>query len=325
MASVVTTRAHRRAFPAARRGTLIVVDLTIPDVVRRKAAVEGRADWLAALPELVDELAAEWGLDIGDVLDGGTEALVLAAVDASGAPCVLKLLVPRAARDLVADEITVLRLAAGRGCVRLLRSDAQRGALLVERLGPSMADVGLPYAQRLAILADLAAALWRPAPDVGLPTGAAKAATLAEGILTRWEALGRPCAESAIAHALDGAARRAAAFDPDRARLLHGDVHQWNALRTAAGGWALIDPDGLRAEPEYDLGVLLREDPLEFLAEGPSWRAEWLAARTGCDAAAIADWGALERVSTGLLAVEIGLEPVGTQMLRAAEAAAASR
>jgi streptomycin 6-kinase len=39
----------------------------------------------------------------------------------------------------------------------------------------------------------------------------------------------------------------------------------------------------------------------------------------GLDAEAIWDWGAVERVSTGLLATKVGLQPVGDQMLQAAE------
>src|SRR5262249_39561280 len=107
----------------------------------------------------------------------------------------------------------------------------------------------------------------------------------------------------------------------ERAVLVHGDVHQWNTLRaTAAGdGFKLIDPDGLRAEAEYDLGIVMREDPVELVAGDPHARARWLATRTGLDATAIWEWGVVERVSTGLLGVQVGLEPVASQMLVAAD------
>jgi streptomycin 6-kinase len=62
----------------------------------------------------------------------------------------------------------------------------------------------------------------------------------------------------------------------------------------------------------------MREDPVELLAGDPFARAEWLAARTGLDATAIWEWGVAERVSTGLLATRIDLQPVGAQMLAAA-------
>jgi streptomycin 6-kinase len=104
--------------------------------------------------------------------------------------------------------------------------------------------------------------------------------------------------------------------------LVHGDIHQWNALRTAGGGFKLVDPDGLRAEPEYDLGVLMREDPVELIAGDPWDRAHLLAERTGTDPVAIWEWSVTERVSTGLITTAVGLEPVGSRMLAAADAIA---
>ena len=154
------------------------MELAIPDVVRRKAEVAGRTDWLDALPALVDELAEQWGLTIGATFEGGTEAFVATCVDADGQRVALKMLVPQGS-DVVAEEITVLRLAGGHGCARLLRVDIERGAMLLEHLGPSMFDLAMPYEQRLPILVDLAARIWRPAPDCGLPTGADKARWLA--------------------------------------------------------------------------------------------------------------------------------------------------
>lgn len=102
------------------------------------------------------------------------------------------------------------------------------------------------------------------------------------------------------------------------ALLVHGDVHQWNALE-AKQGFKLVDPDGLLAEAEYDLGILMREDPTELLDGDPRRRAHWLAARCGLDAAAIWEWGVVERISTGLLCAEIELQPVARKMLAAAD------
>src|SRR5204862_5975141 len=90
-----------------------------------------------------------------------------------GTRAVLKLLVPRAGDD-ARNEITVLHLTNGEGSARLLRHDAARGALLLERLGRSLKELGLPIGQRHEILSSTAARIWRPAPDCGLPTGAEK-------------------------------------------------------------------------------------------------------------------------------------------------------
>lgn len=291
-------------------------------MVRNKAVEAGADEWLAGLDDLVAGLAEEWELTLGGSYEEGTEAFVAAVTCADGTPAVLKLLVPRS-DDVSQHEITVLRLVDGDGCARLLRHDEARGAMLLERLGPSMHQLGVPFEARLPALADVARRVWRPAPDAGLPTGAEKAVWLADHIARSWEALDRPCAERTVADALACIERRLAAHDDERAVLVHGDIHQWNALR-AGDGWALVDPDGLLAEPEYDLGILMREDPAELLAGDPWDRANWLAERCGCDASAVWEWGVIERVSTGLLCTAIDLQPEGRDMLHAADLIARS-
>lgn len=76
----------------------------------------------------------------------------------------------------------------------------------------------------------------------------------------------------------------------------------------------------MAVEPEYDLGVLMREDPDELTAGDPWDRARWLAGRTGTDARAIWEWGVAERVCAGLVLTAVGVQPVAGRMLAAADA-----
>jgi streptomycin 6-kinase len=80
-----------------------------------------------------------------------------------------------------------------------------------------------------------------------------------------------------------------------------------------------VPPGGRLAEAAYDLGIIVREDPVELVTGDPHQRARWLAARCGLDATASWGWGVVERVSTGLLCIRIGLQPVGREMLAAAD------
>jgi streptomycin 6-kinase len=292
--------------------------LEIPGVVREKALAVGAGAWLDALPELVRSLELDWRITIGRAYPHATEAFVAEASFEAGEPAVLKLIVPRGG-DAAVREITALRLAGGEGCVRLLEEDAARGALLLERLGRPLYELELPVGRRHEILVAAARQVWRPAPDSGLPSGAAKAGALATFIVAMWEELGRPCSRGAVDHALACAERRRKAHRDDTAVLVHGDVHQWNALE-ALDGFKLVDPDGLLAEPEYDLGIIMREDPLD--GDLPE-RARWLAETTGLDEEAIWEWGVVERVSTGLLATRVGLQPIGWEMLAVADELAA--
>ena len=302
------------------RGRLMEIDL--PEVVRNTAVAAGAEGWLAELPALVGGLTEDWDLTIGEPFGGGTEAFVVRVDTADHGPAVLKVLVPRSGID-PRHEITFLRLADGEGCPQLYQADAGRHALLMERLGPPMSDLGLPLEDRHRLLCAAAQRVWRPAPSAGFPTGAEKGEWLIRFIRERWTRLDRPCAERTIEHAVEAARRRIAAHDEATAVMVHGDVQEWNALR-AGDGFELVDPDGLLAEPEYDLGVIMREDPAELLADddptASSWRrAHRLAAWTGRSAAAAWEWGVVERVSTGLLCEEVGLQPVGRQMLDVAD------
>ncbi len=291
----------------------------IPEIVRKQAIVVGADRWLEELPALVADLERDWSITVGRPYTGGTEAFVAEATLEDGGEAALKLLVPRPG-DAARNEITDLRLATGEGCARLLRDDVYRRAQLLERLGTTLYELALPLAQRHEILCSAAERVWRSAPDCGLPTGAEKGHWLVDFITTTWEELDRPCSERALDYALTCAARRIAAHDDERAVLVHGDVHQWNALKVN-DGFKLVDPDGLLAEAEYDMGILMREDPFELLAGDAHERAEWLAERTGLDATAIWEWGVVERVSTGLLATKIDLQPEARQMLALADRA----
>lgn len=328
--------------------------IEIPAVVANKARAFGAEAWLADLPALVDSLAHRWGLTVGRPYAEGTEAWVAPVERADGTAAVLKVCVPRPG-EAAAREAAVLRLAGGRGCARLLAADGPAEALLIERLGPSLHSLGYPMEDRHRILVDTVAQLWRPAAAIEeadrrlLVSGAAKARWLIDHIRRLWDRLEEPCSRAAVDHAVAFARSRAEAHDDERAVLTHGDVHEWNALRVdchhdgenshgesgdggesgAGGAWKLVDPDGMLAEPEYDLGIIMREDPVELLddieAGDPRRRARQLAAWSGCDERAIWEWGVVERVSTGLLCVEIDLQPVGSQMLAAADRLAAAR
>ena len=198
----------------------------VPAVVRNKARAAGAAYWLDALPGLVRGLERDWPIRVGRPYQDATEAYVARATLADGTPAVLKPMIPRPG-DHARREITVLRLADGQGCARLLRADPARGVLLLERLGRSMHQLGLPLTQRHEILVTAAQKIWRPAAGCGLPTGADKARRLA-----------RRCSRNSTA---------------------------------------------------------------------------------------IWEWGVAERVSTGLLTTRIGLQPVGRQMLAAADCTASQQ
>jgi streptomycin 6-kinase len=291
------------------------VRLRVPDQVRTTVVADGNESWLDELPRVVASLAQEWSLVVGPSFAGGHAALAVEATLVDGTPAVLKIGVP--GRD-VGQEATTLRLANGEGCARLLREDVDRQALLLERLGAPMYDVVPDRASRHKLLCDVAVRLWRPiGPDSDLPTGAQLAEQYANRLPELWEQAGRPCSPATVADALNCMARRRAAHDDRSAVLVHGDIHEMNALQARDGSYKLIDPTGLRAEPACDLGTIVRCNP--DLGDDLRARTEQLASRTGVDATAIWEWGTIHRVVSGVYACSIGFQPFGELLLAEAD------
>src|ERR1700677_1219535 len=287
----------------------MLAPLDIPDLVRQSAmanGVEGRR-WLEELPGLVAAMTDRWGLELGSSFPGGTASFVAGATDRSGRACVLKVAVPirHEAPESFGRSVLVHQLAAGRGCVGLLDFDESARAMLLERVGPNLDELGMPLPLMLETIAATLESFWRPVSEAsGPPTGADKAAGLADSITLTWEELGRPCPRSVVDRALDYCAARADAFDPDLAVLVHGDAHGWNTLAVGDGTFKFVDPEGLRAERAHDLGVPMREYNRPLLVGQTRrlarQRSELLAGLSGVDPEAVWQWGFIERVATGL-------------------------
>lgn len=289
------------------------------------AAVPGGAAWLAELPHLLTALEAQWAVRITEWLHGGTTSLVARATTSDGRPVVVKAAVPGSWFD---DQARTLAAADGDGYVRLLAYDAGRHAALLEALGRSLHDSDLSVSAQLSILARLLQRAWRTPP---VNTRARdKAAELAELVQRLWEELGHPCSVQVIDRALVCARRRSQAFDPQDAAVLHGDAAAANAAQVLAprqgteDGFVMLDPDAFVGDRTYDLGVAVRDWCEQLLDAAAPARlyADWcrtLADVTSTDADAIADWGYLERVSTGLYAMSLTAQDEGLAHLRSAQ------
>ncbi len=306
----------------------------VPRWVRQRVLHLGQRGerWLAELPDVIAHLERAWSLTVGEALEGGSGSFVAPARTAEGGDAILKIAIPEVG---FAGEVRVLASARGHGYVRLLASDREREAMLLEALGSPLAALGLPPERQIALLCQMLRQAWqapRPAGLVVTPEDE-KAGQLARMVSRAWEELGQPCAERVVHEALRCAERRAAAFDLARCVVVHGDPHPWNALRVLAprtgaeAGYVFVDPVGFLAEPAYDLGVVLRDWCDRLLAAGTAAAAAALARRfcallsaeTGIAEAAIWEWGFLERVSSGLYCLELGIEELGRPFLQTAE------
>jgi len=306
-------------------------DIEIPEAVLLRAESQGAAgrDWLARLPHAIATLASNWNLDTGAVLSGGSGSLVLEVTLGNGDAGVLKIgLLPTS--DCV-TEARILQLAGGKSYARFISASREHNAVLMEKLGPKLADSGLDTDQQIRIICATLRESWQSLADPGdLTSGAVKARWLADYVSHMWNVQNQPCAQETIELAVDFARQREAAHDAARCVLAHGDAHANNTLQRldSKTSYKFVDPDGLYAEPALDLAVPMREWNSELLNGSADAlareRCRLLSEVTDVDPISVWQWGFVERVSTGLHLMEIGMPDLGAQYLEVADILAES-
>lgn len=262
---------------------------------------------LVGLPTLLADLVDRWALTLGEVFDEGLGGPVL-AVESNGRAAVLKI---GRTGPAFAAQVRTMQAAGGRGYAVVLAADVPRGAVLLERLGPSLASARLAPDEQVRHLTTALRQAWEVEPGgvPDLPHGGDKATELV-GIVEQFR---RTEDDERWGGALDRAVELgqhlASTRDLRRDVLCHGDPHSGNALLSQGiPRYKLVDPDGFLCEPEYDVGVVLRDFSRELLGVGGPRRARALHARltrqaaeaTGTDAERVRQWAFVERVTTGL-------------------------
>ncbi|MDG4784572.1 aminoglycoside phosphotransferase family protein [Micromonospora sp. WMMD1102] len=270
-------------------------DVVVPEALARNVRQVWQADgrrWLAELPRTLAGVAADWELTLGRPYDLSYH-YVTAVTCADGRPAVLKLGVPSG--DSLRNEAPALAAFAGRGAVRLLRADLDRGALLLERAEPGgrLRDlVPTRDTEATSVAAELLRRLAVPPPaDCPLPDLSTYAAGFDRYLAAHGD--GGPLPADLVGRA-GGLMRELCASAPRRA-VLHGDLHHDNILRAEREPWLAIDPHGLVGDPGFEIGALLynpapenRDPALTALVPA---RVEQLADLLAIPADRVVGWG----------------------------------
>ncbi len=224
--------------------------------------------WLAGLPELLARLAARWDLRLEPHFEGIEINYVAPATRTDGTRCVLKV-----SRHLgeTKTEIAALQLWAGSAAAKLLDTDPEQGALLLERIEPGTMLLEIAEDDDDAatlITCGVLRRLWRTVP------------TEAHGLrqLESWCAAfdrnREPLSRGATGFPAElfqraDALRRELLGSTDHPVTLHGDMHHYNVLRSHRGEWLAIDPKGLEGDRTFDIcqyfrNPLNREVPVDL-------------------------------------------------------------
>lgn len=284
---------------------------SVPEVVwanNEHARGQPGLNWLQSLPALIQELSGAWDMTVGEPFGRLSYNYVLAVTTRDGDPAVLKLGFP--GDPETRGEARALELYAGDGSTRLLASDAERGALLIERAEPGRPLHTLEDEEReVEIAADLMQRLWRPVDAL-------------DDLITVSE-WGRAFQRHRDDHGGASGPLLAPIFDlgerlygeldasAPRAVLLHGDFHHENVLSASREPWLVIDPKGLVGDPGFEVGTYLNNHweelyPGRDMRSTLSLRADLFSAALGLDRDRVVGWGIAFCVLSAVWSAENG-------------------
>lgn len=247
--------------------------------------------WLANLPELVAEFAGRWSLTLGPVFEPLSYNYVCAARRSDGTPVVLKAGFPDPENLMEGDA---LRWYNGRGSVRLLESERERGVVLLERLEPGTPLTGLDDEQATLIAARVMRRLWRPLPAGHSFRSLASWTSGLSGLRERFEGRTGPFPAMLV----ETSERLIAELNASASEcvLLHADLHHDNILMAQREPWLAIDPKGIAGDPAYETVAFLN-NPRKRFEHAPipprlaARRIALLSDELGIDRARIHRWG----------------------------------
>jgi streptomycin 6-kinase len=209
--------------------------------------VPERSAWLERLPRVIRELQERWTLSLGAAFNGRDVscAWVAPAVREDGTSAVLKLGMPHME---AAHEIQALHLWDGDPTVRLLESDADLNAMLLEQCEPGTALRERPELEQDVVIAGLLRRLWRGpvAPHSFRPLSAMTAHWADETMAAapRWPDTGLIQAGLQLLEELS----RPSSDDV----VLATDLHAGNVLQAQREPWLVIDPKPFVGDRAYD-------------------------------------------------------------------------
>ncbi len=264
----------------------------------RKAFKEDGEKFLAVLPALIDEYSERWGLtDVRLVTNLSFNFVAFAKREPSPrgrgkgeGNAMLKMGVPN---NELSSEIEALKLFNGDGACQLLESDRERGVFLLERLNPGTMLAELKDDdERTHIAADVMQRLWKPLETLELNSklfnsGQHPQGTRAARLRNKFIQLSDWFDElKTVRPKFDGGTgpfpkeifERVESFLPELfadedIKLIHGDFHHFNILKSEERGWLVIDPKGVIGPAGYEIGPLMI-NPWNSLSDGISLKVQ---------------------------------------------------
>jgi streptomycin 6-kinase len=257
--------------------------------------------WLDGLPAVVDWCAWRWSLRIGAILPS-SYSVVVEAGRPDGSDAILKVSFPEPEQ---AGEAEGLRRWDGQGAVRLLESDAERSALLIERCVPGSPLWEAPEDEALRVVLGLLPRLWvRGQRADGFDSAAEIAARWATELPELHARAGAPGEPALVDRAIE--AFRELGPSQRHLVLVHRDFHGSNVLSATREPWLVIDPKPTVAEREFDAAWYLGDRSETLTTLTATRRLDAFASELGLDRERLRLWALARYVLGGLWSYDGG-------------------
>ena len=256
------------------------------------------SEWLLSLPDRLARASAIWNIQIDAPLTELSYNYVAPAILADGRPIILKASFP--GNHTFVREVAALRHYAGRGIAGLIAVDETEGLLLLERLRPGVQLASLAADEQATLIAaQVIKALLRPAPEPPqpFPTAASHARQL-DTLRAAFAGGTGPFPQRLVEQAETLFRELLASSGPPM--LIHADLQHYNILADG-DSWRAIDPQGVIAEAEYEVGALLRNPVHQLHTLGDftkltERRVAILSEALGFERQRIASWGMAQAI-----------------------------
>lgn len=253
----------------------------------KKAFKEDGEKFLAVLPSLIDEFSERWGLtDVQPVPNLSFNFVAFAKLVSirptitgysTSRDVILKIGVPH--RELK-SEIAALKLFNGNGACQLLESDEERGSFLLERLSPGTmlseleddderTHIAVDVIQRMES-ASLLANLQEQAPAFHKFIKLSDWFDELKNVRPHFEGGTGPFPKDIFERVESSLPELFADKD---VKLIHGDFHHFNILKSEERGWLVIDPKGVIGPAGYEIGPLMI-NPWGSLSDWTSFKVQ---------------------------------------------------
>lgn len=266
--------------------------------------------WLLELPERIEYFANKWQLQNLQPFENLTYSYVISAYSALyKMPVVLKMM---ASHHELLDEQKALEYYNGKSCVKLLASDIDKGAILIEAVTP-----GTPLSTLFPINDDKATYIAIEAMK-NLHQAPMAKDTVNYPFISNWLNLLDNFNSSKVSgDSLKNAQILAKSLLGAQSDLylLHGDLHHQNILLNEYNEWTIIDPKGIIGGLAYEVGAFLRNPFTNLLAQPNAHeiinnRIHLFAKGLQIDYLCLLDWGYVQAVLTALWAIQDNLNNV---------------